>query len=1101
MGNKGGGGHMNEHPNIEPVLKGLKDFQRKSVEHAFRRLYLETDTSGRFLVADEVGLGKTMVAKGLIAKAIDHLWDVEERIDILYICSNSDIARQNIQRLQLDRSSESKFAFATRSTLLPVTVEKLQKNKVNYISLTPGTSFDMKSSLGMWEERVLMYWLLKEAWQLKGTGPLNLLQGGVSYQTFRRLVDNYAHEKIDAGLREAYLQELEQTDLRDRFEELAAIFQYRRDRTRIAQGLRYQQNELIGELRSLLAVTSLSALNPDLIIMDEFQRFKYLFNNETEAGYLAGNLFKHTEMKTGTKILLLSATPYKMYTMHSESDSEDHYRDFVDTLQFLLKDLNRTERVKGLLDAFRREMYRLGEEEGYDSLKQFKNQLESELSRVMVRTERLASSTDRNGMLQQILPQNPGLLSADVADYVSLQSMAAVLEKSDVMEYWKTAPYLLNYMDEYSIKTAFTEAIDDPLKNTTLAEIARKNSGMFLSLEDLQKYEQLDPRNMRLREIASGYMETGIWQCLWLSPSLPYYQPAECFSQVRKPTKRLIFSSWKVVPKVLATYLSYEAERRMMRLFERYPENTTEVRAKRRGLLQFAWTDNRPTGMPIMTLLYPCETLVRTVDPLQFLGDANELPSAQHVLRQVNDHVSTLLEDLKPYETDTLLEDEAWYWAAPILLDLQNDSEKTITWWNRTDLAAIWQRGEDLDGDTTHWTEHVDRVRTLLQERKLGRQPSDLAQVLSCMALAGPAICAYRSLLRALPDGEDDLIEQSSLLTAVRDTAAQIGWSFRSLYNVPEIMALIRGLKQRQRGGRTSEPYWRMTLEYGVDGCLQAVMDEYMHLQLEAIRGINLESLQELSQRIHDVLTLRATTLAADEIRLEEDGLHIQRNGIRMRARFAQRFGDERAESGERTRVSQVRDAFNSPFWPFVLTTTSVGQEGLDFHPYCHAIVHWDLPSNPVDLEQREGRVHRYKGHAVRKNIAAVYSTHLNGDRDQNYDSIILNKDPWEHLFKLAEAEREDGEGDLVPYWLYPLEGGDRIERYVPAHHLSRDFIRLTNLRRSLAVYRMVFGQPRQEDLIQFLLEQYDEDTVKRVVDELRMDLSPKSVSIENHSV
>ena len=63
--------------------------------------------------------------------------------------------------------------------------------------------------------------------------------------------------------------------------------------------------------------------------------------------------------------------------------------------------------------------------------------------------------------------------------------------------------------------------------------------------------------------------------------------------------------------------------------------------------------------------------------------------------------------------------------------------------------------------------------------------------------------------------------------------------------------------------------------------------------------------------------------------------------------------------------------AYNSPFRPFVLASTSVGQEGLDFHTYSHAIVHWNLPSNPVDLEQREGRVHRYKGHAVRKNVAA----------------------------------------------------------------------------------------------------------------------------------
>jgi ERCC4-related helicase len=68
--------------------------------------------------------------------------------------------------------------------------------------------------------------------------------------------------------------------------------------------------------------------------------------------------------------------------------------------------------------------------------------------------------------------------------------------------------------------------------------------------------------------------------------------------------------------------------------------------------------------------------------------------------------------------------------------------------------------------------------------------------------------------------------------------------------------------------------------------------------------------------------------------------------------------------------------AFNSPFWPFVLASTSVGQEGLDFHHYSHAVVHWNIPANPVDLEQREGRVHRYQGHAVRRNVAAGY-----GDR------------------------------------------------------------------------------------------------------------------------
>ena len=55
---------------------------------------------------------------------------------------------------------------------------------------------------------------------------------------------------------------------------------------------------------------------------------------------------------------------------------------------------------------------------------------------------------------------------------------------------------------------------------------------------------------------------------------------------------------------------------------------------------------------------------------------------------------------------------------------------------------------------------------------------------------------------------------------------------------------------------------------------------------------------------------------------------------------------------------------------PFVLASTSVVQEGIDFHWWSHSVIHWNLPSNPVDFEQREGRVNRFAGHAVRKNVA-----------------------------------------------------------------------------------------------------------------------------------
>jgi hypothetical protein len=55
------------------VLADLKGFQRRTAVWAFERMFTANDPTHRFLVADEVGLGKTHVAKGVIAQVIDHL--------------------------------------------------------------------------------------------------------------------------------------------------------------------------------------------------------------------------------------------------------------------------------------------------------------------------------------------------------------------------------------------------------------------------------------------------------------------------------------------------------------------------------------------------------------------------------------------------------------------------------------------------------------------------------------------------------------------------------------------------------------------------------------------------------------------------------------------------------------------------------------------------------------------------------------------------------------------------------------------------------------------------------------------------------------------
>jgi len=54
---------------IDKELYGLKDFQKKSVDYVYDQLY--NKGKNRMLIADEVGLGKTIVAKGIIAKAYE----------------------------------------------------------------------------------------------------------------------------------------------------------------------------------------------------------------------------------------------------------------------------------------------------------------------------------------------------------------------------------------------------------------------------------------------------------------------------------------------------------------------------------------------------------------------------------------------------------------------------------------------------------------------------------------------------------------------------------------------------------------------------------------------------------------------------------------------------------------------------------------------------------------------------------------------------------------------------------------------------------------------------------------------------------------------
>ena len=51
-------------------------------------------------------------------------------------------------------------------------------------------------------------------------------------------------------------------------------------------------------------------------------------------------------------------------------------------------------------------------------------------------------------------------------------------------------------------------------------------------------------------------------QLLWVPPSLPYYEPQGIYKNASNFSKTIVFSSWEMVPRMIAGLLSYEAERK-----------------------------------------------------------------------------------------------------------------------------------------------------------------------------------------------------------------------------------------------------------------------------------------------------------------------------------------------------------------------------------------------------------------------------------------------------------------------------------------------------------------------------------------------------------
>ena len=1068
-------------PDVKAVLGGLKDFQRKTVEYVFRRLYLDDDKVDRFLIADEVGLGKTLVARGVIAKAIERLWKDVNRIDVVYICANRDIARQNVNRLNVTRQKD--ISVATRMTLLPLHLHNLKGNKLNFVSFTPGTSFDLRSSGGVAYERALIYHMLQRAWGFgNSAGPKNVLQCGAGREGWHERLDYFPADEIDSALEQNYKKALEQHGIRQQFESVVEHFSHHRKYNRIEDDDQEDRFELVGKLRTILAQSCVSALEPDIVILDEFQRFRDLLDGDDEVARLAKAVFNFP----GAKVLMLSATPYKMYTMYREQETDDHYKDFMRTVRFLFNSESDEESFKKDLAHYRQFLLKT-ERGGNEDILSIKASIEKSLRKVMTRTERLSVSSDRSGMISEAKQASAEMLPEDLHAFAALDKIGTHLGVRDTVEYWKSAPYLLNVMDRdgYEIKRKFVSAVETA-GDTALRDAIAGAERSLLPWKDIKAYGKIDPQNSKLRTLFANKIEPGAWKLLWVPPSLPYYgvksgpysEPA-----LKDFTKALVFSSWMVVPKVISMLASYEAERKMVLAFDQQADYSAERRT-RRPLLRFAFTDGRATGMAVFSLIYPCLTLAERIDPLKISLDLTgngQSPTEENMAEAIMAQLHELLDPILKGHSTGRPNDERWYWASMAFLDEKFHPEALAGWLAIEEEAISWKSMvRSAEEEDSNFAEHVDIFAHCLKKKDdLGQPPGDLFAVLAKVALASPAVASLRSFLRAY--GATKLGEDTPWFLG---GAAKVAMGFRTLFNLSDTMTLLRSMKNMD-----DSRYWENVLDYCSLGNLQAVMDEYVHILRESLGLLDQTAdvaVPEIAKEIFEAVTIKTSSLEFDEISVGQESGVVDMSKHSIRCRYALRFGDTKNEEEKsETRSDQVRIAFNSPFRPFILATTSIGQEGLDFHQYCHEIYHWNLPSNPVDLEQREGRIHRYKGHVIRKNVAKAFPpASLIG-------KVGVLSDPWETAFDLAQKTRSEEANDLIPYWIFELDGGYRVYRHIPALPLSKEKEQAEALKKTLVAYRMVLGQPRQEDLVSFLQQRISAGLVSEDILKYRIDLSP----------
>ena len=1008
-----------------------RPFQRKTIAavlKAFRQA-----GSRRYLVADEVGLGKTIVAQHVLHGLMqDHAAQVRPLV-VFYVCSNLTIARQNREQLlKVLPAGERATAVCPvdRLTLLGVGTPPTHP-RLRLYSLTPDTSIPMRQGQarrdGRQDERALIEALLGQGW----SGALEELRQKHTPEIFQRKAQRYWDDLLEA------MQDKVSTnaDLRGKFYDAVRKEFDLKPNVPLKGALLQEESPLalIARLRNALAAAAVASLRPDLVIFDEFQRFRDLVAPDLagEAARVLGQI-RGDDAGQRPALLLLSATPYRFYSRRTEDASgQQHHGQFYELIEFLhgggTHGKTMASQCRRAFEVIRQELGR-GQPESA-AAEASRAEVRAYLRPIMARTERAAHPDETLGA--STLGHPCQLNASDIAVYRHLCDSLQPPDRAAAVPYWTSIPLPMQSMSKRYAAWSRAGRSAEPMPGLTRDERRRFKRKFWPH-----------PRLRALKELASSHNLA----LPWIAPSLPWWplrgvwkpetdggtsgkHGGERTRSEEEPwSKLLVFSRFRATPQAISALLSYDLEAHLMRgTGKRY-----DTALERRLLSASA---KRPR---LLASFFPVPWIVESTEPLSAPG------------RTLGEALATLKKQIRerlrasgvPVRTDNeATPRRTWCLLAGLEMHMGTWTQRRWAW------LAMHGRSSGHDGPDAGLVEMIDLWHAQVAVTHVTASELDR---LASYALGAPGIVLGRALRRHWPEAMSPEGFPTVLATA---------WQgLRSYLDNPLFAAALGAGRQ----------YLTALHKAIKQGNLESVLDEHLWVTHRLGGG----SGQQLAESLRDALQLRV-----GRFELHENGRQIS---FHLRCHTAMPFIEARAGAlrtadvvGEeqKLRTDELKKAFNTPFWPHVLSTTSVGQEGLDFHAWCSTLVHWDLCLNPVDLEQREGRIQRFGGLAIRRRIAKLLGEELrtNGLEEQS---------PWSRLAILAERRLNDSSG-LSPWWILP---GASVRRYVfdlPGSEQTRHF---SELKQQRMLYRMVLGQPNQEDLLEHLQRhvQVSDEVIRR---------------------